>query len=104
MHPNPLHALIAGVGNHRRVIHQLQHLSQAVGGVAVVFDDEDAPTRLRRLGLGRARRGDCRCGYRGQHHLDLGTLAWPFAAHRNRTAMHFHQALDQRQSQAETTL
>jgi len=40
------------------VIEEIQDLAQAVGGVAIVFDDENAPGLNRSLLDGRTRLGD----------------------------------------------
>jgi len=55
--PNLFQALVAGVGNRCRVIEEVQYLAKTIGGVAIVFNDENAPGLGGLLGE-RARLGE----------------------------------------------
>ena len=55
---NLLQTFIAGVGNHGRMIEEVQYLAQTIGGVAIVFDDENAPWLRRSLRGEGTRLGD----------------------------------------------
>jgi hypothetical protein len=84
------------------VSRELKQLRHGVGGIRIVVDDEDLapPCRLRSR---RFRRGRCRLVDR-QSHDELAAFTGPRTACLDAAVMQAHEALDERQPDAEPAL
>ena len=101
----PGEALGTVVGDLDLVPAELERLAQAVGRVDVVLDDRArAGSRARRGRLAARRRGRPRGSVERQPHDELGPAARPVAVRAHLAAVQLHQALHQRQPEAQPAL